>query len=672
MRKSKKDAFTLMEMLAVIVIIGVILAIVIPSVSNIVANRSKKEYDVFIQVVDKATRTYIDQYRSQLVNQDSQCFNINYQSLIKEGLKENNIHCTGNIIIYKSNNNKQFDPKYYLTCVDNDDKTIHTSDPIPTGCTGFDSKFKMDYSIYTDSNHTQLYDGTFYTKNAYTVFESTSPYSSSISHYEYATSLDGNWNKISSGSNLGTIVNLKDYVGTVYVRSVDGDGNTSTNVSFPVKMDNTGPTFTTSVGGNYILKKLSIYNVKDSGIGTLAENAYSFDGGNTWGKETTREYNKNGNVTVCSRDTLGNRNCKSVVISGIDTMDPKVSVSVEGKNATFTFSDDMGIAGYGVNQSSTSEPQWIASSNTVVPWTATSAGTYYVWVKDVAGKIGKAVFTISQSAFCAYPTNTIWEYNYTGGIQTFAVPCNGTYKLETFGAQGGSGSEGSGGNGGYSSGTKKLNKNTNIYIAVGGKGANSGDYNTVSAGGYNGGGNGYASGWSGDWRTTGGGGGGATHIATTNRGVLSNYSANISELLLVAGGGGGSHFEGNSRGCSASYNQNGKRTYYGGSGGGNNSGTVLKSVYVKACDSQPTTTKLNCTISTNFGRGMNYNDNNYTHCGDDSFSTSWASGGGGGYYGGRVNAGGSGYVGGVDNGSMENGQRSGNGYAKITLVSISD
>lgn len=38
-------------------------------------------------------------------------------------------------------------------------------------------------------------------------------------------------------------------------------------------------------------------------------------------------------------------------------------------------------------------------------------------------------------------------------------------------------------------------------------------------------------------------------------------------------------------------------------------------------------------------------------------------------YGGA--GGGSGYIGGVTNGYMENGKRSGNGYAKITLISLS-
>ena len=84
---------------------------------------------------------------------------------------------------------------------------------------------------------------------------------------------------------MGINEQLKNYAGTIYFRSVDEDGNTSSNVENYVKLDNTGPTFSTSVSGNYLVKRLNIFNVSDTGVKTLAENAYSYDGGNTWVKE---------------------------------------------------------------------------------------------------------------------------------------------------------------------------------------------------------------------------------------------------------------------------------------------------------------------------------------------------------------------------------------------------
>ena len=96
------------------------------------------------------------------------------------------------------------------------------------------------------------------------------------------------------------------------------------------------------------------------------------------------------------------------------------------------------------------------------------------------------------------------------------------------------GAKGRGGNignrGGYSYGKYSMQKNAAIYVVVGQYGTThkSGNGSMESQAAYNGGGYGQC------------GGGGATHIATNNRGVLSNYKNYQSEVLIVAGGGGGS------------------------------------------------------------------------------------------------------------------------------------
>ena len=94
----------------------------------------------------------------------------------------------------------------------------------------------------------------------------------------------------------------------------------------------------------------------------------------------------------------------------------------------------------------------------------------------------------------------VWNYDYTGGEQTFTVPTTGTYKLETWGAQGGSINETYyGGYGAYSFGNIKISQNDKLYINVGGTGKiyeypnvvdKTTNGNIKAAGGYNGGGNG--------------------------------------------------------------------------------------------------------------------------------------------------------------------------------------
>ena len=131
---------------------------------------------------------------------------------------------------------------------------------------------------------------------------------------------------------------------------------------------------------------------------------------------------------------------------------------------------------------------------------------------------------------------------YSEPYYTFTVPVDGTYKIETWGAQGGGAK---GGYGGYSSGEITLKKDDLLYFYVGGQGG--ANTNIKNVGGYNGGGySGYYDG------VASYGGGGATHIAK-KKGLLSTLSSSLNSILIVSGGGGGT---------------TGKITTLGGSGGG--------------------------------------------------------------------------------------------------------
>ena len=133
----------------------------------------------------------------------------------------------------------------------------------------------------------------------------------------------------------------------------------------------------------------------------------------------------------------------------------------------------------------------------------------------------------------------VYNFDYTGAEQVFAVPQTGTYKIETWGAQGGkNGKYAEGGFGGYSSGLLTFDKNTNVYINVGGTDLKkcSDSLSGICYGGYNGGGN--------SWYANNekwGSGGGATHIATIS-GLLSTLENQKAKIMMVAGGGGGSYY----------------------------------------------------------------------------------------------------------------------------------
>ena len=202
----------------------------------------------------------------------------------------------------------------------------------------------------------------------------------------------------------------------------------------------------------------------------------------------------------------------------------------------------------------------------------------------------------------------------SSGEYTYVIPQTGIYKLEVWGAQGGGNDPiYIGGYGGYSTGNITLEKNTTIYVVVGGMG-------NITSGGYNGGGT------SGSSTYSGGGGGGATHIATSS-GLLSTFSSKKDEILIVAGGGGGG--------------VKGDNNYSSGGGGGGyigNSAISSTSIY------------KNPTGGTQSSGGSKGNNGSNGVFGIGGNGSSWSGGGGGGLYGGgggygTGGGGGSGYIG---------------------------
>ncbi len=294
----------------------------------------------------------------------------------------------------------------------------------------------------------------------------------------------------------------------------------------------------------------------------------------------------------------------------------------------------------------------------------------------------------------AYKSPTEWVFDYTGSEQTFPASVSGTYKLETWGAQGGYAqtSEALGGYGGYSKGVVTLNKNDILYIIVGGKGTDGDDYSTVKIydGGYNGGGNAKS-----DGGTVWGAGGGATSIQNLliDDGQLKNYSNNIENVLIVSGGGGGAgwHYKKYLTTPQSPYNP-----HSGGSGGGylgSNGITEKDSLATGGSQSKYGTNGSTALTIPNGGFGYG---GNYEKTQSASGGGSGLYGGGGAYYNGSSAAGGSGYIGNtllseksmycyncatsteestktisttcISETPTENCAKSGNGYARITLI----
>ena len=311
------------------------------------------------------------------------------------------------------------------------------------------------------------------------------------------------------------------------------------------------------------------------------------------------------------------------------------------------------------------------------------------WDSESWGLLLKNLTKKTKCNLYFYSGETVFNFDYTGGEQTFITPVSGTYKLETWGAEGGygitKGLHSQGGYGGYSEGKVYLKAGEKLYINVGQGGVN-GEENYASCTdisylrtSYNGGGTGSV-----NCNCNWGGGGGATHIAKKS-GLLSDLEKVKNDILIVSGGGGGGGI------C---VNQNQVDSYQNGASAG---GFIGNAVNGSCADNAPTGG-----TQTSGGKG-HYNEvKGYFGQGG-----TYGSGGGGGFYGGSQGwncgsgaGGGSGYIGNslLTNKVMycynceesseestktisttcseetptENCAKKGNGYARITLVSIDE
>ena len=317
--------------------------------------------------------------------------------------------------------------------------------------------------------------------------------------------------------------------------------------------------------------------------------------------------------------------------------------------------------------------------NTLDLGTPTKENYLFLGWKLVSGDAvlsgNKLTFGLEDVSVKATWLKVVEEYAYTSSEQTFTAPSSGYYKLEAWGAQGGSyNSSYYGGYGGYSTGIVFLNKNEQLKIYVGSTAIS-------PIGGYNGGGKGSS-------YVGISGGGGATHIARVS-GLLSTLSSKKDKILIVAGGGGGSFYEG------------GTGAIGGSAGGylGNNGLYHNRGIPYGGSQASGGTNADSSSISGSFGQGGTGPD--------------FSAGGGAGFYGGAAGgtdrsdqgdygtgAGGSGYIGntlltdkamycynctasfGTDTKTIstictnaaatKNCSKKGNGYAKISFVKAAD
>ena len=159
--------------------------------------------------------------------------------------------------------------------------------------------------------------------------------------------------------------------------------------------------------------------------------------------------------------------------------------------------------------------------------------------------------TVIMKNTCDYEEGQTWDFEYTGDIQEFSVPCDGIYEITVTGGQGGKSGNVTypapnynmvvscynGSNGNSVSGQFNLSENKKLYVVVGGKSdscawANNNSSSCGSA--YSRGAAGYNGGVAGTCIV--GGSGGATHVGFTSQ-LINEITDD--DLLISAYGGAG-------------------------------------------------------------------------------------------------------------------------------------
>jgi len=163
-----------------------------------------------------------------------------------------------------------------------------------------------------------------------------------------------------------------------------------------------------------------------------------------------------------------------------------------------------------------------------------SSGTIIAKVTDGTNYITSSTYTVTM-------IGEERNFNYTGNSQEFVAPASGYYKIELWGAAGGSATYTtgySGGKGSYTTGEIYLNKDEILYVYIGGQGTS---HSGTTSDAIKPNGNGYNGGTTGKFfadNSNAGGGGGATDIRLED-GEWSSETSLRSRIMVAAGGGGG-------------------------------------------------------------------------------------------------------------------------------------
>jgi len=112
--------YSLIELLAALIILGLILLVVIPAVSRLLLNNEVKEYNNYLKIIEAGSKSYADRmYDSLGSSNDNGCIEVELEELIKKKyikkFNDDSVTCSGKVRLNNQKGNLK--TTINITCV---------------------------------------------------------------------------------------------------------------------------------------------------------------------------------------------------------------------------------------------------------------------------------------------------------------------------------------------------------------------------------------------------------------------------------------------------------------------------------------------------------------------------------------------------------------------------
>lgn len=136
-----KKGFSLIELLAALIIMGLILLVVIPATARLLTSNEVKEYNNYFKIIESGAKRYADIKKDDLGgSKDEGCIEVSLDDLIKKeyvkAFDDKKVTCSGKVRINNNKGNLQVSTN--ITCVDENNKETFKKEKITEGnCIAF-------------------------------------------------------------------------------------------------------------------------------------------------------------------------------------------------------------------------------------------------------------------------------------------------------------------------------------------------------------------------------------------------------------------------------------------------------------------------------------------------------------------------------------------------------